>query len=121
MTPGIYNWTIYQGASDGLTFTVEDGGSPLDLTGYTARCMVRKNYDSANPLLSLLSTGVDPHITLTPLIGKVEIRVDPSQTSALPFKGEELECVYDVELVAGDGTVTRVLMGDATISREATR
>lgn len=121
MHPGEYNFTIYQGADDGLTFTITDGVTPVDLTGYTAAMNIRKNADAAAPLVTATSTGVSPRINITPLTGEIAVTIPASATTSLPFKGTELECTYDIEITSPTGVISRVLMGDVTISREITR
>lgn len=120
MTPGQYNFTIYQGSNDGLVFQIKDAGVPLDLTGYSAAMKIRKNHDSAAPLFTATSLGLTPNIIITPLTGIVSISILPSDTMSIPFKGSELETVYDIELTSPTGIVSRVLMGKVVLSREVT-
>jgi hypothetical protein len=119
MQPGIYNWTIYQGTSDSLVFTVTDNNVPRDLTGYEVRMQIRKNFDQSTAYLTFTSN--DGSIVVTPLDGKVEVLIPPDATSSIPFKGDSLDCVYDIELVTPSQEVIRILMGDVAISREVTR
>ena len=116
---GQYNFTINQGSNFALTFVVKDsGGVPYDLTGYSARMMVRRDYDKPAVLTANSTVG---NVAITPLEGKVSISFPPSMTSPIRFAGESLDCVYDVEIYTSDSNVTRVLEGTVTISREVTR
>lgn len=88
-----------------------------DLSGYTARMQVRKHYSSQDYVLELTS---DSGITLSDGSGTENIVISASDTitAALPapFSG-----VFDLELVAGDGKVTKVLYGPVKIRPEATK
>lgn len=88
---------------------------PVDLTGFTARMMVKKNKQDlpADALVSLTSgSGIivdnsDKTITIT---------IDASVTETLDVQN----AVYDLELVSAGGQVYRLVEGTATISKEAT-
>ena len=49
MDPGIYNFTIYQGTDDGLSFTVTENTVPVELSAFNARMQIRKTYDASSP------------------------------------------------------------------------
>lgn len=88
--------------------------TPLVLSGYTARMMIRKKVTSTDPLLTL--TTENGGLILTSAESSVQIIITDTQTAALATAG-----VYDLEIVSGTGLVTRVLQGKITISKEVTR
>lgn len=121
MVPGQYDFILYQGTNDGLTFSLTSNNVPLNLTGYDVRMQIRKNYDSNTTYFVASTLLTVPNIVVTPLLGKIQVYIYPDDTSVIPFKGDSLECVYDIEIIDNLGEVTRVLMGNVTISREVTR
>lgn len=88
---------------------------PLDLTGYTGRMQVRANQAAQDVLLEL--TTENGGINITGPTGTIEMRSTAAATAALTFGGG----VYDLELTATDGFVTRLAQGAVTVSREVTR
>tara|TARA_B100000902_G_scaffold155285_1_gene151710 strand:+ start:692 stop:1036 length:345 start_codon:yes stop_codon:yes gene_type:complete len=110
-----YNLTIDQGATFSKTFTYKSGGNAVDLSTHTARMMVRSSYDASSTLVSLTSAGGD--ITLASN-GVIVVTISATATAALaaPNSG-----VYDLEIVASDGTVTRLLQGNVSITPEVTK
>lgn len=115
MTAGRYDIEIEQGATWSRTITVEDpDGTPIDLTGYSARMQVRSSYDAQTALLSLSSPSGG--ISIDPLTGTLALTATAAQTAAMPAGIH----VYDLELVIGTA-VDRLLAGRARVSPEATR
>ena len=115
MAAGLYDITIEQGATFTLSLTWKDStDAPVNITGYTARMQVRENYEAESTLVSLTSSGGD--IVLGGALGTIAITIAASVTQLLQLD----EAVYDLELVNG-ATVTRLLQGKATVSREVTR
>jgi hypothetical protein len=110
-----YDITIEQGATWTLSLVWKDsGGNPITLTGYTARMQARSAYAAADTMLDLTSGS---GITLGPAAGAVALVASAAQTSAITAK----KGVYDLEMVAPDGAVTRLLQGAVTVSPEVTR
>jgi hypothetical protein len=112
-----YDIQINQGATFSLAATWKDSaGTPVNLTGYTARMQVRTAYDATATILNLTSAAGD--ITLGGSAGTITITVSATATAALtaPWAG-----AYDLELVSGGGVVTRLLEGSASVSPEVTR
>lgn len=118
MVAGIYDLIIEQGARLYRVLTVTDsGGSPRNLTGYTARAQVREEFTSSSAELEM--TTEDPfYITLGGAAGTVTIDVPDTVTDDLtaPFTG-----VWDLELVDGSGNVERLVQGAVSIRPEVTR
>ena len=113
ISPATYNITAYQGATYDLNLTWAIGGTPVNLTGYTAAMQVRENASSSAAILSFASgTG----ITLGGTAGTIAVTASAS-TMASASPGYY---VYDLELSSG-GQVTRLLQGVFSIEPEVTR
>lgn len=116
MTAGRRDITIEQGATFTYNLIWKDSdGSPIDLTGYTARMQVRKNYNTSDTLLDL--TTENGAITLGGSLGTIAVVGAADDTSAIDARTG----VYDLELVSAGGTVTRLIEGKVTINPEVTR
>ena len=86
---------------------------PVNLAGYGARAMMREEYDSPTPFVSLT---VGNGLTLTEATGEISLVVTSAQTTAiLAERG-----VWDIELFSGD-TVYRLLEGKVKLKPEVTR
>lgn len=111
------NWYIEKGATFRKRYQLgtgtEDNFTPLDLTGRTARCMLRKSL--FGEVIQELTTE-NGGITLGGVDGYVDIFISAEDTTALP--GDE--CVHDIELVNGSD-VDRILEGEDELSPEVTR
>lgn len=106
-----HDFSVDQGATFSRVVAYQNpDGSVFPLTGYTARMQVRQRHGSASPLL-----------TLTPAVngaaGTVTITMTAAETAALPPG----RCVYDLELVAPDTSVTRLIEGALLVDAEVTR
>lgn len=116
MPAAVNNIVIEQGATLQLRFIYEDATeTPINLTGYTARMQVRRKYASPDILLNF--TTENGGITITPLTGTMDVVGAATITKDLPTK----PCVYDLELVAPNGTVYRLVQGSVSITPEVTR
>lgn len=115
MTAGKYDLTIEQGATLAQVFTWRDSSDALvNLTGYTARCQVRRTLSDPDTLLSL--TTENSGITLGGVLGTIQLNATAAVTALLSGKG-----VYDLELISGGGTVTRLIEGGVYFAPEVTR
>ena len=114
INPGTYNVTAYQGADWDRTFTVTQGGSALNLSGYTAAMQVREAADSTAYLLSLTNGS---GITLGGTAGTIAVAVTSAQSSAISAGSY----AYDLEITAGAGQVTRLLQGAFNMVGNVTR
>ena len=129
---------IRQGQTFSFQYVHAVGGSPFDLTGYSARMSLRTDF--GGPQYAYLSTGSDADggtITLGGVAGTITITMTAEQTKRLldnlptfSFPDEmhaaygyshRSEMIYDLEIEDGAGAVTRVLEGKVTIYREVTR
>lgn len=116
MAAGTYDLELEQGATFALTVTWRDSASaPINLTGYTARMQIRKTVSAPTTILSL--TDANGGLTLGGAAGTIAIAISATQTAAITASAG----VYDLELVAANGFVTRVLEGSVNISKEVTR
>lgn len=116
MPAGTYDIVCEQGATFQRTLVWQDETeTPIDLTGYTARMHVRPSVKAADVVVQL--TTENGRIVLYPSLGKIELQLTAAVTETLPARA----CVYDLELVAPSGIVTRLLQGQFSITPEVTR
>lgn len=109
------NLTFPQGATWSLALTWnDDGGDPINLTGYAARMQVRASYDAAATALSLANGS---GITLGGAAGAITLSV-PASTTTTVNPGTY---VYDLELQSSGGEVTRLVEGTLEVTPEVTR
>lgn len=114
MSAGTLDFTIEQGATFNLLLTWEINAVPVNLTGYTARLQARVDVQDTTTVLSL-TTGAG--LTLGGAAGTISIDQTATQTALLPAG----EYVYDLELLATNATVTRLVQGELNISPEVSR
>ena len=131
MSAGRYAIYIEQGAS--LDFEVQyidSEGTPVDLSGYSARMQIRPSVTSNTAYITLTSdlqpdgTGLNlsgSHSTKPPTSGSIGVFISACSSSALNFS----EAVYDLELFVpyegGCDYVTRLMQGAVKLSKEVTR
>jgi len=114
MSAGSYNITCEQGATFSRTLTIKDSnGDARDLSDYTARMQVRRRVSDTATLIEL--TTENSRITLNEN-GQIALNLSATVTSGITDDG-----VYDLEIIASDGTVERVVEGSFVLSREVTR
>lgn len=134
MAAGRYSFVIEQGATTDFEVIYNDSsGTPVDLTGYTARMSIRQSQISTSQLFITLSSSLGPCGTGLNLSGSqsstgypkplssgsIGIYISAASSSQLSFN----EGYYDLELMSGSGdcaTVTRLLMGQVRLSNEVT-
>lgn len=116
MAAASHDFTIEQGVTTAKAFIWKDSaGDVIDLTGYTARMQIRETIASNSTLLS--ATNANGQLVITAAQGKVTLTLTATETAALSFTTG----VYDLELISGSGTVTRLVEGTVTLSKEVTR
>jgi hypothetical protein len=105
------NIVIDQGADFSTTITVEDNGSAVDLTGYSANGHIRKHYTSSTAYPLTCTFDADR------TTGKLAISLGRTTSSAM----EAGRYVYDVEITSAANTRSRLVEGIVTITPEVTR
>jgi len=109
---------IDQGATFQKVVTWKSGkpGTPVDLTGCTARAQIRATVTSPDVLYAM-TTAPDGGITLGGTAGTITIDIDEPTTAGFTWK----TAVYDLEIVFANGKVRRLLQGGVSVSPEVTR
>jgi hypothetical protein len=100
-----------------FTFTIDyadANGVPINLTGATAKMQVRDS--KGGQKLAFTLTSPSGGITITPLLGKLVIKMTPTQTSKLFYPKSE----YDVMLTDSSLNKIKLLEGFLTLSRSVT-
>ena len=108
----ILNLQIDQGSTFSKQITVyqTDGTTVQNLTGYTVASQVRKNYTSTN-FVTINATNNDPTNGV--------IVMSLTATDTVGMKAGRY--VYDLQITAADGTVSRTIEGVITIKPEVTK
>lgn len=117
MPAATFDIIIEQGATFlmNITWKQSAGGTPVDLTGYTARMQVRKSYNEPDPPALSLTTE-NGGIALGGAAGTIAITGSATLTDAMEARPH----VYDLELVSGS-VVTRVVQGKAFVRPQVTK
>jgi len=115
ITPGAYNITAYQGADYDQSFTVTQGGTALNWTGFTAKMQVREAADASTALIDLNTSGSG--ITLGGTAGTILVNITSTQSAAVSAGSY----VYDLELISSGSAVTRLLQGAFNMVGNVTR
>jgi hypothetical protein len=107
-----YEITIDQGATFAMTVELKDyfTNDPLDLSLYSARSQIRKNYDSTTSNNFTVSIADAAN-------GNISISMTSSNTANL----KPGRYVYDLEIEDEANTVTRVIQGIAVVTPQVTR
>jgi hypothetical protein len=112
--PAKYTMTCPQGSTFDVQFTYKINKFPVNLNGYSARMQVREAHVSPETLISLEDGS---GITLGAKAGTIDIFIPSNITEG--FK--PIPHVYDLELIAPNGSVNRILEGTFNITPEVTR
>ena len=113
--PADYRFEIRQGSTVRRNFALSIDDNPVNLTGYTARMQIRATAEASTALIEL--TTENGRIALGGTAGTITLTISATDTAALTAG----RAVYDLELVAANGTVTNLLGGVVTIPRNITR
>ena len=127
MIAGVYNITCEQGSSFLRTLEIEKPDlvtdptgqtyEDFDLTGYTARMQVRRTIESSSTLVELTTQNLGLEINPTGgTVNLIKISMAASVTASINSSG-----VYDLEVINGDGFVSKVIKGAFTLVPEVTR
>jgi len=123
MTPGVYNFTQYQGTTLRKSFVWKPGGVVANLTGYSAifQMRVRNTADTATPILELksISGGIFLGTTngTTLLAGGVTLYAPVSVFGVLPVD----TYMYGINLIDSAGDSSAFLTGELTIMKHTVR
>ena len=104
--------TIHQGADWKAEAAFADGetGEPADLTGYTARAQIRRKYADSEPIVAA-------EIAVTFILpDRLLLSLGHDATEALSGR-----YVWDLDLIAPDGTISTPLAGPLIVTPEVTR
>ena len=112
MTAAKYDLNIDQGSDFEISIVIEEDGAVKNLAGYGARAQMREHTE-ATTAYDFDTTG-----SLFDSSGTVKIAMAHTITDDIPAG----IYFYDLEIFhTGNDTVTRILQGKATVSREVTR
>jgi hypothetical protein len=112
-----YSIQIEQGATFALNITWKDSsGTPVDITGFTARMQVRRSVSAATVEVELNTEN--GRIDLGGAAGTIGLSIPADVTAAL---SGWRNAVYDLELVSTTGVVKRLLSGAVELIPEVTR
>jgi hypothetical protein len=115
VTPGTYNFTVYQGNSWGRSMTVKVDGVVVNLSTHSARMSFRPRHGA--PVILALTSASGGGIVLAATAPNMVVSITPAQTAAMEFAIAE----YELELVSPDGLgVDMYLKGRVTLSLEVT-
>lgn len=122
MSAGNYSFEIEQGCDFSRTFTWKNSsGVAINIAGYTIRMMARNDYGDATPVITLSTVTPPGGIAIVGdgSAGQFTITMTAAATALLNFSTLK----YDLEAVAPlpAGTVTRLLEGTITLSKEVTK
>jgi hypothetical protein len=110
-----FNLAIPQGSTFKQIFYFKDSdGVAVNLTGYAGRCQFRESIGATVTLYNSTTLG---DITIAGSTGAVTLEIPAATTTAWTFRS----AVYDLEIVAGDGKVTRLVKGRVRVDQEVTR
>lgn len=108
------DWEVTVTISD-ITDGIE---TPVDLTGYTGECNIRKTTLDTDPLIA------SPIVTVSnPVNGELKLSLDASNTILIPTQGTSYSEVeryqYEVKLTDPDGEKQRIMHGYIEVSPTA--
>lgn len=93
------NIAIKKGSTYEHVYTYTDeNGTPIDITGWTARMQIRVTIDAATYIYQALSGG---DLSIGGVTGEVALSIPEEITAAFTFNAG----VYDIELVKPNGKV----------------
>ena len=112
---GYYDWHVNRGATLSKSFVWKHSdGSFHNVTGYSGRMKVRKAYNT-DPVLSLTT-----EITFGTTNGLINVDVSAAVMANVGDQNGTVSYKYDLEVIDGDGAVTRLLEGRFIVHPEVT-
>jgi hypothetical protein len=121
-TPADHNLTVKQGQTENFTVTYvqEDGVTPVNLTGWTARMQVRLTPQTATSIFEVTTTPTSSGVlVVNGPTGEVAVTLEAAATALL----SQLRYVYDLfvyEPLPGNDAIALV-EGDVMVSLGVTR
>ena len=114
-----YNFSVTQGSELSTRLTITNDDSPVNLSGFNVRGVVKHKYGDTGSLVDLNPTIVSGTTGSLYASGFVDIYLSGSQTAALPVA----EAKYDIEryVTGSEGqetAVVKMLNGKFTINPE---
>jgi hypothetical protein len=112
---GQKNWEVDQNTTYTFIAIYEDpDGNPIDLTGASAKMQVRDTKGGGK--LAFTLTSPIGGITIDPQIGKLTIKMTPTQTNKLFYPKSS----YDIMITDSNLNRIKLLEGFLTLSRSVT-
>ena len=109
------NWEVDQNTT--FRFQIQytqDDGTPIDLTGASAKMQIRDSVNGTK--LAVTLTSPSGGITITGSTGTLDIVMTPTQTNKLFFP----KSAYDVMVIDSNGNKIKLLEGFMTLDRSVT-
>lgn len=105
---------IQQGTTESFYLVWNDSnGSPINITGYSARLKIKPFPGSGTTILSLTESS---GLTITGASGRIDVLITATQTAAMTFT----TAYYDLEVESGAGVVSRLMSGSVVLLKEVT-
>jgi hypothetical protein len=112
---GQKNWEVDQNTTFSFILEYKDpAGVPISLTGATAKMQVRDTKGGSK--LAFTLTSPSSGITIDAALGKLTIKMTPTQTSKLFYPKSS----YDVMVIDSNSNKVKLLEGFITLSRSVT-
>lgn len=112
--PGRYNINVYTGTTFSLAPVWKINGTPVNLDSYTADMQVRAATDTS--IIVELNTS-NGRIVIAPSLGQVTLNLTAAETTALAAGNY----IYDLNLTAPGGDVTKILSGNFAVVASVTQ
>jgi hypothetical protein len=113
--PATYRIDARQGSTFRRVFTWTIDGTPVNLSGSTARMQVRKKASDSAVVLT-----ATPYITLGGSAGTIDLNIPASVLAGIAPRAGDSSYVYDLEIVTGS-VVTTLLAGRFFVAPEVTK
>ena len=111
--PGKHNFEAIQGQEFNQRLTFKDSeGNIVDLTGWTARFVVRREPSDANPITEITSAAGSGITLGADTEGHIQLVIEASETATLDVES------YDYALIFNDGERTYTAMQGLFTIRE---
>jgi hypothetical protein len=112
--PAQVDLCLPQGQTWDTTIEWSADGDPVDLSGWSARMMLRTTAEAASPTVSLSTATNTLTAASNGVIGLSYSAISSATITAATY-------LYDLEMVNPSGAVRRLMEGRAVVSREITR